>query len=216
MRDYIPFEYPKTEDGEYTAILNEGEVLMSRRMQLGLTQHEVAEMAGLHFSQYQRLEGGERFLSGCSMRIGLAVCSVLLLDPADIIQPACRRADAGKMRAPSFWCVPDSHRAGRKKIRRDIMEVLVSRDAIMVPDSVLRALGRPPRIHCVVDVQKHRILLSESPDGVAVSPDSLLAIPVRGLFDGSAIYSVKCRLVKDRNDEHLILADLTTAGAVHE
>ena len=39
--DYIPFEYPATADGEYTAVLNEGQILLTRRLQLGLTIQQV-------------------------------------------------------------------------------------------------------------------------------------------------------------------------------
>ena len=66
--DYIPFEYPSTADGEFTAVLNEGQILLTRRLQLGLTIQQVADMSGIRFSQYQRLEGGERLFSGCSMK----------------------------------------------------------------------------------------------------------------------------------------------------
>lgn len=59
----------------------EKDILKNRREELGLTQQQVAETAHIQIRQYQRLESGERNISGASMRIGLAVCAVLRLDP---------------------------------------------------------------------------------------------------------------------------------------
>ena len=78
---FVPFEFPSTPDGQYIIGLDDAGVLRSRREQLGFTQQEVADRAGIKLPQYQRLESGSRQLSGCSMRIGLAICAVLLLDP---------------------------------------------------------------------------------------------------------------------------------------
>ena len=46
-----------------------------------MTQQQVADAAHIQTRQYQRLENGERNISGASMRIGLSVCAVLKLDP---------------------------------------------------------------------------------------------------------------------------------------
>jgi len=78
---FVPFEFPSSPDGEYFIGLDDAGVLRSRREQLGLTQQEVASRAGIKLQQYQRLEAGTHHLDGCSMRIGLAICAVLLLDP---------------------------------------------------------------------------------------------------------------------------------------
>ena len=75
---FIPYDFPTSRDGKYHCLLDDGQILRSRREQLGLSVYQVAEMAGIQFSQYQRLESGERFFSGCSMKIGLSVCAVLL------------------------------------------------------------------------------------------------------------------------------------------
>ena len=80
---FVPYEFPTSRDGKYICLLDDGQILRSRREQLGLSVKQVAEMAGLQFSQYQRLESGDRFFSGCSMRVGLSICAVLLLDPYD-------------------------------------------------------------------------------------------------------------------------------------
>ena len=82
---FIPFEFPTSTDGQYILGLDDAQILQSRREQLGLTQQQVADRAGIKLPQYQRLESGVRHLSGCSMRIGLAICAVLLLDPFEII-----------------------------------------------------------------------------------------------------------------------------------
>lgn len=60
--------------------------LLYQRKALGLTQHAVAEAAGINIRQYQRLESGERSMSSTSLRIGLAVCDVLKLDPHRFVE----------------------------------------------------------------------------------------------------------------------------------
>lgn len=70
------------EDGEeWITVETAAATLHRRREQLGLTQLQVATAAGINLRQYQRLESGERTISGTSLRIGLAVCRALRLDP---------------------------------------------------------------------------------------------------------------------------------------
>lgn len=59
----------------------EKDILKNRREELGMTQQQVADAAHIQVRQYQRLENGERNISGANMRIGLSVCAVLKLDP---------------------------------------------------------------------------------------------------------------------------------------
>ena len=95
---FIPFEFPSTPDGEYFILLDDAGVLRSRREQLGFTQQEVANRAGIKLPQYQRLEAGTRHLSGCSMRIGLAICAVLLLDPYTLVAVTANPPDPSTMK----------------------------------------------------------------------------------------------------------------------
>lgn len=203
--DYIPFEYPSTADGEFTAVLNEGQILLTRRLQLGLTIQQVADMSGIRFSQYQRLEGGERLFSGCSMKIGMTVCSVLLLNPTDIIHPHTHAPRRESLSRPPLFDPPGTHRVGRKKSRQDIMELIITVEQITVPDEVVTALGKPERIKPLVDQPNGRILLSGDNTGFAV-PGS---IPAAGIFKKTHI--VKCRPVRDRKGALFILANLSTA-----
>ena len=203
--DYIPFEYPATADGEYTAVLNEGQILLTRRLQLGLTIQQVADMSGIRFSQYQRLEGGERHFSGCSMKTGMTVCSVLLLNPADIIHPHTDAPRQKSLNRPPLFDPPGTRRAGRKKNRQDIMELIITRDQIIVPEAVVATLGRPERIKHIVDQTNGRILLSDDSAGSVVAG----SIRTAGIFKET--HTVKCRLVRDRKGALFILADLSTA-----
>ena len=59
----------------------EAEMLRTARLRMGYSQQEVANVIGIHIKQYQRLEYGERDIRNCSMKMGLAVCAVLGLDP---------------------------------------------------------------------------------------------------------------------------------------
>ena len=60
-------------------------ILKQRRLELGLTQQAVAIQLGMHIRQYQRFEYGEQSLSSCSMRTGLKICSLLKLDPFEVV-----------------------------------------------------------------------------------------------------------------------------------
>ena len=60
-------------------------ILASRRKELKMTQQQVAELAGIKLRQYQRLEGGDRNITGSTGRVLLAVCSALKLDPYSLI-----------------------------------------------------------------------------------------------------------------------------------
>lgn len=57
------------------------QILQNQRKALGLSQQQVADRAGITLRQYRRLESGEQSLYATSMRIGLAVCAALEVDP---------------------------------------------------------------------------------------------------------------------------------------
>ena len=59
--------------------------LRQARLNLKLSQLKVATQSDINLGQYQRLEYGQRDLSRTSMRIGLAICSVLHLDPFALV-----------------------------------------------------------------------------------------------------------------------------------
>lgn len=56
-------------------------ILLNRRKQLNLTQQQVADKAGIDIRQYQKFESGEQKFQNTSMKIGLAVCKALELNP---------------------------------------------------------------------------------------------------------------------------------------
>lgn len=56
-------------------------VLLQRRKELKMTQQQVADKANIQLRQYQRLESGERDITGSSGRIMLSICYALKLDP---------------------------------------------------------------------------------------------------------------------------------------
>jgi DNA-binding XRE family transcriptional regulator len=95
---FIPFEFPSSQDGKFFIGLDNAGVLRSRREQLGFSQQEVADRAGIKLPQYQRLEAGTRQLDGCSMRIGLAICAVLLLDPYTMVGVTANPPDPSTMK----------------------------------------------------------------------------------------------------------------------
>ena len=59
--------------------------LKERRMELGLTQIQVAMESGIELQQYQRFEKGIRPFENCSLKIGLRVCAALEIDPYELM-----------------------------------------------------------------------------------------------------------------------------------
>ena len=81
--EFKPLEFPTTMfNGEEWSILLQDHVLLKkRRLELGMTQQQVADKAKIQLRQYQRVESGERHITGASARIMLAICAVLKIDP---------------------------------------------------------------------------------------------------------------------------------------
>lgn len=235
MHQFIPFEFPKSRDGAYVSLLDNAGVLRSRREQLGLTQQQVAERAGVQFSQYQRLEAGERQLSGCTMRTGLAICAVLLLDPYENVDVSAEIPDPSTMKPQSVFDadLPGDllpKKAGRKQVRRDIMTVYFNHFAysMMIPREVLEAVGKPVNIEVYWKGDERRILFrgleKPSENSFDVPPHfysncTALVFPEFEMVTETKtalgwdddVYAVECRIVKDKNNELLILCDLNTA-----
>ncbi len=63
----------------------EGRMLRERRLELGMTQEEVALELRMSLHQYQRYEYGEQRLSNSRMKMGLRICAVLELDPYEMV-----------------------------------------------------------------------------------------------------------------------------------
>ena len=66
-------------------VTKETEMLRKARQRKGLSQQQVAVIAGVHIRQYQRLEYGERSVGNVKMRVGLAVCAILEIDPFELV-----------------------------------------------------------------------------------------------------------------------------------
>ena len=59
----------------------EAEIIRARRIELGISQQDLATAVGLQIRQYQRFEYGERLVSKASLKQGLRICAALELDP---------------------------------------------------------------------------------------------------------------------------------------
>ena len=66
-------------------IKTESDLLKKRRIELGLTQMEVAVKAGITLQQYQRFEYGRQRLSNANMITALRICAALELDPYQFV-----------------------------------------------------------------------------------------------------------------------------------
>ena len=63
----------------------ETQILRSARKKSGLSQLQIATELGVQVRQYQRLEYGERPFSSVNIRVGLTLCSILQIDPYDLV-----------------------------------------------------------------------------------------------------------------------------------
>lgn len=70
---------------EWELVEFEHNILKNRRLELELTQQQVADMAKIQLRQYQKLESGEQSIYGASFRIAISVCKALQLDPQRFI-----------------------------------------------------------------------------------------------------------------------------------
>ena len=95
---FVPYEFPRSKDGQFFIGQTDNDVLRSRRKQLGLTQKEVAERAHITAMQYNRLEQGDRTLLSSSLKVGLAVCVALLLDPFEFLGFTIDQPDPATMK----------------------------------------------------------------------------------------------------------------------
>ena len=232
----IPFEFPKSTDGQFIALLSDADILKSRRSQLGLTQQKVADLAHIKLSQYQRLESDDRYLSGSSMRIGLSVCATLLLDPFEILDVNVEQPDPDTMHPQEVIDNPVQNdifmlkRAGRKPIRKEIMTIYVNYKefSLLIPYDVINKLNNPKYIQIGWNIPDRRIILFPSSpdddDSIDVPEQkfefSILALP-KFLTDDNPIaamnwenktYALESRLVKDKDANIAILIDLKTAA----
>ena len=57
------------------------ENIRERRLELGLTQEQVASALQMNLREYQRYEHGDFKLANSRMKTGLRICAVLELDP---------------------------------------------------------------------------------------------------------------------------------------
>ncbi len=231
----VPFEFPQSADGRYMAFLSDDGVLKSRRAQLGLTQQEVADLAHIRLSQYQRLESGEKYLAGSSMKIGLSVCAALLLDPYDFVDVEVNQPDPDTMSPQKVFDNPIPEelfmpkRAGRKPIRKEIMTVYVNYKefSLLIPYDALNKLGEPKFVQLAWKIPDRRIAIypaTVDDDNALDVPEqkleySILALPsiltddnpIAAMGWGKETYAVESRIVTDQNNRIALLIDLKTA-----
>ena len=67
------------------APLSDDSIIKNARLDIGLTQMEVADILGISTRQYQRYESGEKELAESPFQLGVAICELLHLDPYDFV-----------------------------------------------------------------------------------------------------------------------------------
>lgn len=235
MPIFVPYEFPHTKDNQYFAFQSDDRIFFSRRQQLNMTQQELADRACAPLRQIQRLEAGDSDITTCPMGTALSICAALLLDPYQFIRinPQPNPESLKPLPLLEDFSMEDPFhrkgRVGRKPIQRDIMTIYFNNPSfsIMIPSTVLEALGKPSFIDIRWKSGDNRLFFSGSKDSgtfdvpaemydnttYLVFPDSSLVVDEIGHRLGwdEFTYAVECRLVKDTNDNLYVLCDLSTA-----
>lgn len=232
---FVDFEFPRTKDSQFIIALDDAGILRSRREQLGFTMQQVAEMCGIQFSQYQKLESGERTLSGCSMKTGLAVCAALLLDPFDMVAVNVEQKTELQPQIAIDKKIDLPKRAGRRQIRKDIMTAYLNYEdySMMVPYDVLAHISIdgnfPSYIQLMWHLDSRRIVIrpadeytdeaidvptEEYEDSLLSLPTILATNPISAMNWADVPHAVEGRLVKDHEGKIALLFDLNTAKPV--
>ena len=60
-------------------------IMKKRRTEMGFTQTDVAEEAGISLQQYQNFGYGKRKIANCSTIMALRICAALELDPYELV-----------------------------------------------------------------------------------------------------------------------------------
>ena len=60
-------------------------IMKKRREEMGFTQTDVAEEAGITLQQYQNFEYGKRKIANSSTILALRICAALELDPYELV-----------------------------------------------------------------------------------------------------------------------------------
>ena len=60
-------------------------IMKKRRTEMGFSQTDVAEEAGISLQQYQNFEYGKRKIANCSTIMALRICAALELDPYELV-----------------------------------------------------------------------------------------------------------------------------------
>ena len=112
--EFIPFkEATTTLNGEtYIVCQLEHHILRQRRLEMNMTQAQVAERANILLRQYARIEGQPGVLRSSGARILLSVCAVLKLDPymffPEIPDNAQQKNTARQLKEPDVVVLPSA------------------------------------------------------------------------------------------------------------
>ncbi len=63
----------------------EAKMIREARLNLGYSQQHVANLVGISIQAYQRFEYGKRDIRNASLKVGLAICACLWIDPLSLV-----------------------------------------------------------------------------------------------------------------------------------
>ena len=175
------------------------------------------------------MEAGERLFSGCSSRTGLTKCATLLLDPCELVNIDVKQFNPSvvKSHQPVDIFQVEKKKVGRKQIYKDLCMYFNYNDySIIIPKEMLIRIGSPKNIELLWDKKEYRLLIRRidkqhrnSFKASSVVYDDMvdaLTLPKSDLFDEvkeklqwkNTLIEVKCNIIKDQNDDLLIICNL--------
>ena len=80
---FIPLEMPKGKIGnqEVLAFVEDCQLIKNRRIELGYTQQQIADIAGIKLRHYQRVESGENHITNCTGKVMMRILVALRINP---------------------------------------------------------------------------------------------------------------------------------------
>ncbi len=162
-------------------------LLQEKRLNLELTQQQVAKMAKVSLSTYQKFESGERNIRTASFDLACRVLRALGMDPTDFYD--------GKyvFGEPTFF---DSE--GQKYVKTgrlitedidddeaiNVMRVHIVNRSLIIPLKILRAMGKPSLIKLLFNKEDKKLgiqVVNEADDDTIIIPQEVYSGKWRGI-----------------------------------
>ena len=189
---FIPFkETTQIINGEtYVLMQQTHQILRQRRLELGFTQAQVAEKAGILLRQYARIEGQEGAFRSSGARIFLSVCAVLKLNP--------------------YMFFPEI--ADNEKGSSTIAEKIAPSTAKNTAVEVIRYPAKPSRF---IPLQEYMELMRHVPAGKVVTAKTVEAYFKKKYDVEVVVIEVQGSFLEEQNRSYPFWRELSASGQLY-